>query len=325
MQNIAVSGAAGFIGLRLCQSLKEQGYHVLALLHRPASGPWHRALNMDLSTSSPSISDLAGIDTIFHLAGKAHAVAETAQDADSYMSINADATQRLLHAAKAAGVRRFVYFSSVKAICDGVALDLDETSACTPTTPYGQSKLAAELHVLQGAYVPEPVVLRPSMVYGPSEKGNLPRLIQMIRKGLMPPLPEFANRRSMIHVDDVVRAAICAGEHAQAAGKIYILTDGKNYSSRQIYEGICLALQRSIPAWSIPVFLLKILATSGDIIGWAAGRRPPFDSTALLRLRESSSFCSNKIRNELGFIPEHDLFSFLKQYLKVNNADSSSD
>ena len=296
-----MTGASGFVGRSLCSFLKARGCRVTAMLRRSAEGPWDETVLFDLSTQKLPVDALAGVDTVFHLAGKAHALSEIRQDEEEYFRINTEGTGALLEAARSAGVRRFVFISSVKAMGEGSDDCKDESAPCHPETPYGKSKLAAERLVLEGGYVPEPVVLRLSMVYGASRKGNLPRMIEAVAKGRFPPLPEFGNRRSMVHVEDVVQAALLAAEKPQAVGQTYIVTDGQDYSTRQLYEFICEALGKSVPAWTIPPWVLTVLAKVGDGIGRVRGRRFMFDSDALDKLAGSACYSSEKIEQELGF------------------------
>ena len=315
MQHCLITGASGFIGQRLCSHLKNEGWRIRVLLRQPNRGPWNETVIGNLTDSIPD--DLEkGVDIIFHLAGKAHALSETKQDEAEYFKINTEGTRRLLEAAKTSGVRRFVLFSSVKAINEGGPDCLDEQSPCQPTTPYGKSKLMAERLVLEGNYVPEPVVLRLSMVYGPSQKGNLPRMIEAVSKGRFPPIPEFGNHRSMVHVDDVVQAAILAAEKPEAIGQTYLVTDGQPYSTREMYEWICQALEKPVPSWKIPKIGLCILAKIGDAIGAFRGRRFMFDSDAHEKLAGSSWYSSHKIEKELGFKARHNLHTFLQEFVQ---------
>ena len=254
-----ITGASGFIGYALCSQLFEQGWHLRVLLRKNLMGPWHETVIGDLEISLPR-DLLKDIDVVFHLAGKAHTLSENNQDIGEYFSINKEGTLKLLEAARSSGVRRFVFFSSVKAINEGSSQCLNETSPCLPVTPYGKSKREAERLVLEGNYVPEPVVLRLSMVYGPSTKGNLPRMIESIAKGHFPPIPEFGNKRSMVHVEDVVRAAFLAAERPETIGQTYLVTDSQPYSTRELYEWICQALGKPIPGWRIPEGVLRGLA-----------------------------------------------------------------
>lgn len=302
-----VTGAGGFIGRQLCAALQERGDRVTASLRRASHGPWNRMLLNDLLYDSPSAAALEGVDCAFHLAGKAHALSETRQDEDAYFQINVDATRKLLESCRTAGVRRFVFISSVKAGGEGEAKVSDEAAVSRPDTPYGRSKREAERLVLEAGYVPEPVVLRLAMVYGPTAKGNLPRMIEAIHHGRFPPLPETGNRRSMVHVEDVVQASLLAAQNAQAAGQAYIVTDGRPYSTRQMYEWICESLQQPVPKWVLPHGALRLMAMAGDAIGHARGRRFMFDSDALEKLTGSAWYSSEKLRRELGFRAERDL------------------
>ena len=104
-------------------------------------------------------------------------------------------------------------------------------------------------------------IIRSSLVYGPGVKGNL-RLMQAgIKKGWFPPLPEVNNRRSMIHIDDLVQALILVAEDDRTNGQIYIATDGHTYSSREIYEAICTMLGKDVPQWSLPRVIFTIVSS----------------------------------------------------------------
>lgn len=315
-----VTGASGMIGRCLCTRLQSQGWYVIALNRTLELGPWHQVSIWDAKAEGVNLSSFGRLDALFHLAGKAHALDETVQDDGEYFAINAEGTRKLLETARATGVRSFVFFSSVKAMGEGSDICIDESKPCHPETSYGKSKLAAEKLVLEGDYVHHPVVIRPSMVYGNTEKGNLPKMIKAIGSGKFPPLPEVGNRRSMVHVDDVVQAAILAAEHAEAAGQTYIVTDGESYSTRQMYEWICEALHKPLPVWNLPLFVLKLLAKVGDLIGALRGRRFVFDSDGLDKLTGSASYSSAKIERQLGFKANRNLREALPeiaQYLGV--------
>jgi nucleoside-diphosphate-sugar epimerase len=295
-----VTGATGFIGRRLCKHLQDSGWHVRAVMRVRSDGPWNESLVVDLAEDSLPPEMCQGVNTVFHLAGKAHAVTASLADEASYTRINVESTRKLLELARVAGVSRFVFFSSVKAMGERGTGE-DESAVPRPETAYGRSKREAERLVLEGGYVPEPVVLRLAMVYGPTRKGNLPRMIEAISRGRFPPLPDTHNKRSMVHVGDVVQAALLAADHPAAIGKTYLVTDGRSYSTRQIYEWICEALGRQPPGWCLPLPLLRLMAWAGDGIGALFGRRFIFDSGALEKLIGSSWYNSERIARELGF------------------------
>ena len=316
---ILVTGANGFIGSVLCKHLQLSGYPIRTL-NRRRTEDGGDVYHMDLVADQAPAGLLEGIDTIFHLAGKAHALAENRKDEELYRQINTEGTRKLLEAAQQAGVRRFIYFSSVKAVGETEEQPMDESVTVPADTPYGASKYAAEQLVLHGAYVPHPVVIRPCMVYGNSEKGNLPRMIKAIRSGVFPPLPETYNRRSMVHVADLVRAALLAAEKPEAAGRIYIVSDEQGYSSRQLYDLIRAALGKSPTRWAIPFSLIEGLAKTGDAIGTISGRRFVFDSQVLHKLTGSACYSSAKIRRELGFSPVYALPQTLPDIIHYLNS-----
>ena len=315
---VLVTGANGFIGSRLVRQLKQQGYQVRTLSRSlDADSNDHWLLDLAVDECPAPLFD--GIAIVFHLAGKAHALAETTQEAAEYRNINTEGTRKLLAAAQLAGVQSFVYFSSIKAVGDSPEQIIDETFDAPAETPYGQSKYLAEHLVLQGGYVPHSVVIRPCMVYGNTEKGNLPRMINAIRRGLFPPLPETNNRRSMVHVEDLVRAAILAMEKPEAAGQIYIVSDAQQYSTRQLYDWIRAALGKPPISWQIPFSVIKALAKMGDIMGRMSGRRFPIDSDSLHKLTASAQYSSAKITRELGFHPQHSLQQTLPEIVRFLN------
>lgn len=316
-KRILVTGANGFIGGMLCRALKATAVYVVASTRAPNHGPWDEVIPWVAGRDEPLL--IPKLDTVFHLAGKAHSLSQGRQDDDEYFRINTEGTRRILEAAAGAGVRRFVFFSSVKAMGEGSQTCLDEAAYCHPGTPYGASKLAAEKLVLEGGYVPEPVVIRLSMVYGNTQKGNLPRMIRAVEKGRFPPLPETHNKRSMVHVDDVVRAAMLVAESTEAVGQTYIVTDGTPYSTRQIYAWICEALGKPMPGWNVPMPVLKAIARVGDGIGHLRRRRFMFDSDALDKLIGSAWYSSRKLEDELGFEPKYHLRDSLPSIIRYLN------
>lgn len=316
-RKVLVTGGQGFIGSELTRVLRQHNYLVYTLGREASSDCYHIAYDLMSDQSPTGLFD--GISTIFHLAGKAHDLAENQQDASEYQLVNTEGTRKLLEAARQAGVEQFVFFSSVKAVGGDEAGLMDESITLPADTPYGRSKFEAEQLVLNGGYVPHPVVIRPCMVYGPANKGNLPRMIRAIKRGFFPPLPETRNHRSMVHVGDVVKAAILAAERPEAAGQIYIVTDGVSYSTRQIYDWIREALNKPPVGWSLPLGLLKNLARIGDCMGRLLGRRFPFDSAALGKLIGSAWYSSAKIEAELGFRAENTLQQSLPDIVRFLN------
>lgn len=313
-----VTGATGFIGRRLVDALRAAGVPVVAGLH--AGSKSHApegildAIDYDLTGDGP-IELPAGIDTIYHLAGKAHAIAELSQDPAEYARVNREGTRRLLEAARRSGARAFVFFSSVKAaaalhdrtVGQSERRALDETDDAAPDSAYGRSKREAEELVLRGGYVPHPVVLRPSLVYGPGVVGNIEKMIEAVRRGRFPPVPEVGNKRSMVHADDLIAAAILAAKSPKAAGQIYIVADNGPCSTRELFVWMCEALGRRVPGWTVPAWSLRGLAHAGDMIGSLTRRRFVFDSQALDRLVGDAWYSSRKLQERLGWVPHRTI------------------
>jgi UDP-glucose 4-epimerase len=294
-RRFVVTGASGFIGRRLCAALRERGRVVALLRDSSASGPWDEAVVADLSGDSIPAQAFAGADAVFHLAGRAHAVAERSSDLELYQRVNVEGTRRVAEAAHAAGVRRFVFASSVKAMGEGDGGD-------ATLSPYGRSKRDAE-DVVRMSGVAEPVVLRLSLVYGPGVEGNLGGMLRAVQSYRFPPPPRVPNRRSMVHVDDVVRVAIACSEDARAAGKTFVVGDGIEYSTRDIYDAMNTALGRPSPVWSLPAPCWTLVAAAGDVWGALTCRRAPFDSDAHRKLFGSAWYEPDNVRSELGLPP----------------------
>ena len=314
-----VTGASGFIGHALCGRLTDCGVRVRALIRRPVAGPWNEVVVADIGAEGILGSVASGVDTVFHLAAKVHDSAGTDEDEAAYRRVNVDGTRRILAASVGAGVRRFVYVSTVKAMGEGGAHCLDETYSPAPKTAYGRSKREAEdLAIAAGQqHGMHVVILRLPLVYGAGSKGNLSLMLRAVARRRFPPLKDSGNKRSMVHIDDVVAALMLVASHRGAAGQTYIVTDGQVYSTRQIYILMCEALGRQAPAWAVPPGLLSGLAGLGDRIGRLLGKRFAFDSVTLHKLTSSAWYDSRKIERDLGFRACHNLKEALPDMVRA--------
>jgi nucleoside-diphosphate-sugar epimerase len=299
-----VTGADGFIGSALVRRLEEEYGEVWRLV-RPgspsASNP--RTLTADLSTDTPALAPIAPLDSIFHLAGRAHAPDRGAGEDALQERANVDATRNLLAAAAHCGARRVVFTSSMAAMGAGAEECLDETAPPAPVTAYGRTKRRAEELVLapSAAGRPDGVVLRLPLVYGPGQKGNLDRMLRAIVLRRFPPPPRVHNRRSVVHVDDVVDALLLAARHPAATGRVYLVCESEPCATRGIYEGACAALGRRPAAWGVPAAGLRAFGWLGDLAALALGRRVGFDSIAIEKLLGSASYSPALVERELGF------------------------
>lgn len=316
---VLVTGATGAIGRRLVAALLDAGAQV-AVLTRSAQRvrdlDWaDRVICREGDLTLPATLEAAcsGIETLFHLASYNPGPSEPdSYESPRHWAVTVEGTQSLIAAAVAAGVSRIVYLSSIKAMGDlagAGGVPADETSPPQPACLYGRAKLRAEqaLHEAAARHGLHVCVLRLPMVYGLGAQGNIARLIQAIARGRFPPWPRVANRRSAIHVEDVVAATRLVAEDPRARGQTYLVTDGRAYSTRWLYEQICAALGRRPPAWTVPLWLLRAAAAVGTRLEGATGRAMPLTRTGLDKLTGDAWFSSEKIARELGYRPAFSL------------------
>jgi nucleoside-diphosphate-sugar epimerase len=199
---VALTGSTGFIGRHLLAALTARGYRVRVLLRRPVELPpgISGAVVGDIARPQNMAAALSGADAVVHSAGLAHAMSGAPED--DYRTFNTEATRGLAQAAARARVRRFVFLSSIRAqVGPSAAGILTEADAPAPTDPYGRSKLAAEeaLAAIDIDYVS----LRPVLVYGPGQKGNMAALMRLAAAPYPLPLGGLAGRRSLVSVDSL--------------------------------------------------------------------------------------------------------------------------
>jgi len=261
VSRIFITGATGFIGKQLVAKLARQG-DLLTVLSR-SQHIIHKTVIFDLQRNDIPEDILDGIDTVFHLAGFTHDMRDASEIEDLYKKINTHATVKLAQLASNAGVKKFIFVSSVKA--GGISsqgMCSKEEPQNNPDGIYGQTKREAEIEILRISMTSDMHVsiVRPSLVYGLGSKGNLQLMFSGIKKGWFPPMPETGNERSMIHVDDLVRAILLVADDVRANGEIFIATDGVPHSTRKIYDAMCCSLGKAIPKWSVPKSLFDMAA-----------------------------------------------------------------
>lgn len=306
---ILVTGAGGFLGSCLIDQLCREGVQVRAGLRNERqfalvpSGI--EKVVMDIRDKQNVMEATVGCEVIVHLAGKAHALDEHGRDQD-FEAINVEGTRNVLDAAVAAGAKRMLFISSVKVFGEETQECVDEAFPADPQTPYGRSKWQAERLVeeysVKGGMTA--VSLRLPMVYGPTKRGNLYRLISAIDRGWFPPLPQLSTSRSMLHVKNFTRAVQACLTVKQFNQPAYIVADARPYSTTTIYEQICRGLGKPVPHWHVSLGLLKAAAAGGDIVQAMTRRSFPFTSDTLTKLIGSACYSTEALMRDTGFVPE---------------------
>lgn len=302
-----ITGATGFIGRRLAQAGDRR------MVRNPAGHS--EEIKGDLLDPASLETACDGMETVFHCAGYAHALVSA--DTDSHWRINYEGTRNLLKAAGQAGVRRFVFLSSVAAMAGAGDTCVDEEHPGGPVSLYGKAKRAAEEAVFDAGpkYGMHAVVLRLPLVYGKGAPGNIAYMVRGIRAGWLPPLPETGNRRSLIHVSDVVAAIRLVSGDARANGRTYIVADPRPYSGREIYDALREALGMSPARWRIPARLFRFGGWLGDMLVTVSGKTLPMPSGLVSRFLNSACYSPERIKKELGWSASTGLTDGLREML----------
>jgi UDP-glucose 4-epimerase len=309
MNKTLITGGNGFIGEKLCYELSLSGRKIKKIVRTIRSIDSSEQIKCNLGFDKISNDIFEDVDTVFHLVGVTHDVTKSTMPDSYYHDVNVTATEELAINAAKNGVKTFIYVSSVKA--GGVPISgrcMSEEDQSEPEGVYGKTKREAEKRLLEiGRKLDINIsIIRPSLVYGSGVKGNLKKMLVGINKGWFPPLPETGNRRSMIHVDDLVDILLLVEYDKRAYGEIFIATDGNTYSSNEIYIAMSKSLNKRIKNWVMPNIIFILLAKIGNFLNIFFPF--PFDSYSYQKLLGDECFSSKKIQTILGFKPARSIF-----------------
>ena len=273
--NIFISGSTGFVGTNLIQNLKES--------INPSIFPITR--DMFLKNTYPKLDG-----TIIHLAGKAHDLKGTS-NIDEYQFVNVELTKNLFNAFLESEADVFIFISSVKAAADKVENILFEDSVPNPKTSYGISKLNAENYLLSIKLPPNKklYILRPVMIHGPGNKGNLNLLYNIVKMGLPYPLGAYYNQRTFLSIDNfcfIIKELIL---QKNIASGIYNISDSNSYSTVELIKIMSDVLNKKTKIWAIPKYIINTIAKLGDIL------KLPLNSERLDKLTESYLVSNQKL------------------------------
>jgi nucleoside-diphosphate-sugar epimerase len=276
---INITGATGFVGSNLFKYLLDDNCESKAINLRNSN--WKSEIHIDATA-------------IIHLAGKAHDLKKSSR-LDEYFDVNTKLTQELFDVFLESNCRDFIFFSSVKVVTDQTVDIVTEQTVTNPKTAYGQSKLLAEQYILskelpKGKRV---FIIRPAMIHGPGNKGNLNLLFQLVRKGIPWPLGAFQNQRSFCSIDNVYFVIQQILEIEEIPSGVYNLADDEALSTNELIQIIATATHKKARIFAVPKKIIHATARLGDIL------RLPLNTERLDKLTENFVVSNTKIKAAL--------------------------
>lgn len=304
--NILITGIHGFVGSNLVVALREHHtLYGLDIIAPEKEGVVRTFSWSDIETTSFPMQHLPQFDAIIHLAGKAHDT-KNRSAAQVYFDINTGLTRKVFDFFLESKAKKFIFFSSVKAAADSVVGEmLAEDVVPAPVGPYGESKIAAENYILSKLKVEngdsktdlyngkQVYILRPCMIHGPGNKGNLNLLYNVVRKGIPWPLGAFENRRSFTSVDNLcyVLEGLLTKE---VASGIYHIGDDEALSTNELIALMCEAMGQKPHIWKLNRRMMEGCAALGTLL------HLPLNTERLRKLTENYVVSNKKIKSALG-------------------------
>jgi len=274
---ISLTGSSGFVGQNLLNYLKD--FELYTINRQQLNNP---------------VIELNNCDAVVHLAGKAHDLKKTSNP-EEYYQVNFELTKKLYDAFLESSAEKFIFISSVKAVSDTVEGVLTEEQEPNPQTDYGKSKLMAEQYI-QSQKLPEGksyYILRPCMVHGPGNKGNLNLLYKFVQKGIPYPLAAFENKRSFLSIENLCFVIRKFLENNVSSG-IYNIADDDSLSTNEVVQIMARVSSKKPVLWKIPSVFIKGIANMGGIL------RLPLNPERLKKLTESYVVSNQKIKIALN-------------------------
>lgn len=269
---ILVTGASGFVGRSLISRLVNDSLEVRACVrkgHFPLSDTVDVVDGHNLSDNTDWHNVLEGVGVVMHLAARVHVMKDKVADPlAEFRKVNVDGTLNLAQQAAMAGIKRFIFISSIKVNGEHTekGRPFTENDAPNPQDAYGISKLEAEQGLLKIAQQTgmEVVIIRPPLVYGPGVKANFASMMKAIRRKMPLPFGSINNKRSFVYVENLVSLIVCCINHANAANQTFLVSDGQDLSTTELLRGCAVAL--NVNTWLLPV-PKKIIEVAATLLG----------------------------------------------------------
>lgn len=251
---ILVTGASGFVGRQLCRHLQERGEQFRMCMRHA----YPNTISVgDINESTDWNTALLGVQVVIHLAGRAHVLNHTLPY--EFRRVNVEGTLNLASQAAAAGVKRFIFVSSIgvngnRTVCS----PFSESDQPNPQEPYAVSKWEAEKLLLNLAAETdmELVIIRPPLVYGSNAPGNFGRLYRLVRRGIPLPLGAIRNHRSLVALENLVDLIITCIGHPSAVGQTFLVSDGEDVSTPDLIRRIAFSMGRTVRLIPVPYAIL---------------------------------------------------------------------
>lgn len=275
---VKITGSSGFVGENLSNYLSNLSFSIDKISLRNLN--WKKDSNAD---------------AIIHLAGKAHDT-KNSSDPSEYFKVNTDLTKELFDVFLESEIKDFIYFSSVKAVADDVSEILYEDIKPNPKTPYGESKLKAEEYILSKA-IPEGkrvFIIRPCMIHGPGNKGNLNLLYNVVKKRIPYPLAAFKNQRSFLGIDNLNFMIKEILENKDIISGVYNFADDEVLSTNELVQIIASVSNKKNLSIAVPKEIINGIAKIGDLI------KLPLNSETVQKLTENYRVSNQKIKTAMG-------------------------
>ena len=293
--NILITGIHGFVGSNFVSALKgDNNLYGLDIITPQKEGVIKTFLWENIETISYPLQNLPRFDAIIHLAGKAHDT-KNQSIAQDYFDINTGLTQKIFDFFLESSAKKFIFFSSVKAAADSVIGDiLTEEINPTPVGPYGESKIRAEEYIQKHLPQDKQVyILRPCMIHGPGNKGNLNLLYNVVKKGIPWPLGSFDNRRSFTSIDNL--CYVIEGLLTQdVPSGIYHIGDDEAMSTNELIITMCEVMGKKPHIWKMNKRVMEGCARLGTLL------HLPLNTERLRKLTENYVVSNEKIKKALG-------------------------
>lgn len=321
ISRVLITGATGFIGSNLKNYISEKGYG-LVCTYRGEKPNCDYSDNVkwinvgEINSKTIWFEALDNVECVYHIAGVAHKIGYSGLNLKSeYERINIDGTKNLVEQViLSKTIKKFIFLSSLSVYGSRENEIISEESICMPENDYGRSKYAAEKIIIDNFKETDIdwCIIRPTLVYGKGNPGNMDRLIRLINSGLPLPFMMIRNRRSMLYVGNLVSALYEAMMNPNANRKIYVISDGDDLSTNDIVVMIKKNTGKGGLVFPLPVFMLKIVGILGDYMKKIKLNNIGIDSYSVDKIIGSLEVDSSKIRKELKWRPPYKIEEGIK-------------